>query len=464
VNAPTIWIIIPLGLAFILFLLPSRDWVKYVAFSIMVLFATMAIALPVETTFQMGETMIKITPSLTILGRRFNIDSGDQILLALLYFSTALWLLAPKLAQTSQRFYSIAIGVTVILLASLSVEPFLYAALFIETGVLLIIPLLVKRGQSWSGAIRFLIFMSLAMPLILFSGWLLSGIEANPGDITLVRQVVILLAIGFAFLLAIFPLHSWIPKLTESSSLWVVGFVLWIFPTAIQLFGIGFIDRYSWLRDSPSLQQTLLTTGIMMILFGGVMAGFQRHLGRIFGFAVMVETGFSLLSIGLGSSTGIELFISMLLPRVISLCIWAYALEILSCSSVSLRFRDIKGLARQHPFAASGLVLSHLSMAGLPLLVGFPLRQYLLEATAAISSSYSLLIMIGLVGLFISVLRSLASLVMAPEKIIWTAQENIPQRIFLSIGSLSLIILGIFPQWAKPLLAQVPFLFDHIGR
>ena len=53
----------------------------------------------------------------------------------------------------------------------------------------------------------------LAMPFILFAGWLLAGVESSPGDIELVVQSATLLALGFSFLLAVFPLYSWIPLL-----------------------------------------------------------------------------------------------------------------------------------------------------------------------------------------------------------------------------------------------------------
>ena len=77
----------------------------------------------------------------------------------------------------------------------------------------------------------------------------MAGVESNPGDIELLAQAAVLLALGFAFLLAIFPFYTWIPLLMEEASPYAVGFVLWIFPTVALLFMLGFLDRYAWLRD-----------------------------------------------------------------------------------------------------------------------------------------------------------------------------------------------------------------------
>jgi hypothetical protein len=96
--------------------------------------------------------------------------------------------------------------ITGLMVASLAVEPFLYAALFIEMAVLLAIPLLTSiYSPPGRGIVRFLIYQTLAMPFILVTGWLLAGVEASPGDLALAAQSTSMLGLGFAFLLAVFP-------------------------------------------------------------------------------------------------------------------------------------------------------------------------------------------------------------------------------------------------------------------
>jgi hypothetical protein len=83
------------------------------------------------------------------------------------------------------------------MVASIAVEPFLYAALFIEMAILLAIPMLSSiYHPPGKGIVRFLIYQTLAMPFILLAGWLLAGVEASPGDLGLTVQSAAMLGMS----------------------------------------------------------------------------------------------------------------------------------------------------------------------------------------------------------------------------------------------------------------------------
>jgi NADH:ubiquinone oxidoreductase subunit 2 (subunit N) len=351
------------------------------------------------------------------------------------------------------------------LVAAISVEPFLYAALIIEMAVLLSIPFLTTpQHKPAKGIVRYLIFQTLAVPFILFSGWLLAGIGANPGNLALVQQAAILLGLGFSFLLAIFPFYTWIPLLAEESHPYIVGFLFWMLPTATLFFGLGFLDRYSWLRDAPALPAILTTIGALMIISGGILSAFQRHLGRIMGYATIVETGFSLLALSMGSRTGLGIFFLLLVPRTLSLCLWAFTLSILREHAPGLSLEDVKGMGRIWPFAASGLVLANLALAGLPLLAGFPAHQAIWEGLAHNSLPLALWVLVGSLGLLASATRVLGALTSTLEGTSWGTRETQAQRFLVAVGTLGLFLLGLFPQWVQPLWTKLPAIFEHLGQ
>lgn len=464
-SAPFLWIFLPLVLAGLLMLLRNQKVITLIA-GIFTLFLTLAAwLLPVDTIMVIGTWSFKLTSSFNILGRSLVLGSADQSLLALIYGSAVVWFGAASVTQIAHRLNSLGLAIVALLVAALAVEPFLYAALLIEMAVLLSIPLLAAPGNgSGRGLVRFLIFQTLAMPFILFSGWLLAGIDANPGDLGLVQQAAILIGMGFTFLLAIFPFHSWIPLLTEESSPIIVGFILWMFPTAALFFGLGFLDHYSWLRDASELNNILSSIGLLMVVSGGILAAFQQHLGRILGYAVIMETGFSILSINLDKTGGLSIFFMFLVPRTICLVVWALSLNILKQQTPTLSLSDVKGMVRSSPFAISGVVLANLAIAGMPLLAGFPPHQAVWERLAATSFPSSIWAIIGTLGLFFSAVRVMLSVSAVPEDARWEPHETSSQRVILSIGFLALLLLGLFPQWMLPLWMKLPAIFPHLGQ
>jgi formate hydrogenlyase subunit 3/multisubunit Na+/H+ antiporter MnhD subunit len=464
-NAPIIWIALPILVAILVRFIPRRNIIAGIGSGLTFLLGLGALLLPFDAPVALGDLSIKISSTFDVLGRRFSLEPGDTLILAIIYFSATFWLAASHISGAERRLVSIGLLIIALLVASLAVEPFLYAALLIELAVLLSIPLLSPPGEAPSrGAIRFLIFQTLAMPLILFAGWLIAGVEANPGDLTQVGESAILLGLGLMLLLAIFPFFSWIPMLTEETNPYVAGFLFWIFPTLALFFGLRFLDNYAWIRESPELTGFLQGTGSLMVVTGGLWAAFQRHAGRTFGYATIMETGLSLLALSLGNPLNIDLFILLLIPRAISMGLWAFSLSTLKEASDSLRFRDIKGLGRSRPFATLGILFASLSILGFPLLPKFPIILPLWSSVAEQSPTTAIWLAIGLTGLATGIIRILATLVMSSPGTQWKSNETLPQRIFIGLGVLFLFTMGLIPQWVQLFLPRLPGIFEHLGR
>jgi NADH-quinone oxidoreductase subunit N len=464
-NAPFLWIFLPLCMAGLLLLISGRKAVIIIA-SIFSFFLTLvAWLVPIDTAISIGGISFKLASSFVILGRHFILESTDRSMLALIFGSATVWFSISSLVKYERSFIPLGLTITAIFVAALSVEPFLYSALLIEMAVLISAPMLSTAGQPpGKGLLRFIIFQTLAMPFILFSGWLLAGIEANPGDLGLVQQASILIGLGFAFLLAVFPFYSWIPMLSGESSPLIVGFILWMFPTLTLFFGLGFLDHYAWLRESSALGTILITVGTLMIVSAGFLSVFQQHLGRLLGYAVIIESGFSILAIGMSGSSGMDSFFMFLVPRTLSLILWTLALSIINEHLPSLMFADIQGQLRKYPVATSCLVIANLSMAGMPLLAGFPPHLAIWMEMVPISLPIVIWGLVGCVGLFIGAVRVLLVISTPSEGNNWESQETSAQRVTLFIGIFVLLFLGLFPQWVMSIWIKLPEVFIHLGH
>ena len=464
-SAPIIWILIPFAAGFLLLFFLHNRYSPLIGGALSMTLALGALIFPIDIALLLGSISIKISASVQFFGRSFALNTADGPLIAIIYGLAALWFFGTEASGSPNRFVAIGLMIVALLTASIAVEPFLFAAPILAISAMLVIPLLVPIYQKpGRGVIRFLIYQTLAMPFILFSGWMLAGVEASPGVIGATLLAGMILGLGFAFLLGIFPLYSWIPMLMEEASPYVTGFLLWALPTFTIIFALGFLDRYTWLRTSPQLSDVLQFAGVVMVATSGFFASQQKHIGRIMGYAAIAETGLLVLAMGLKSSDIVNITFLLLVPRGLQLAVWALALSIIKRKAYSLRFGEVQGMARSYPITVGALILANLSMTGYPLLAGFPPRLALWQQLAGQSLVIPFWVFVGLLGLLIASIRTLAVFVMAEEKKAWELNESWVQITMLGLGVIGLFILGMFPQVLQPFIIDLPALFIHLGQ
>lgn len=462
-SAPILWIVLPFITGVLILFLLGEKYSAYVGGAISVVLSLIALFIPIDTALLLGNVSLKISPAILFFGRSFELSTADGPLLAIIYGLAALWFFGTEASGTAHRFVSLGLMIIALLTASIAVEPFLYAALLLEMAAMLVVPLLVPLYQRpGRGVVRFIIYQTLAMPFILFSGWMLAGVEASPGDLNTVLQSGVMVSMGFAFLFAIFPLYNWIPQIMEETPPYATGFLLWALPTFTVIFALGFLDRYTWLKNTPQIADAILFSGVIMTATGGIFGALQRHLGRILGYAAIAETGLLLLALGLRSFDLVNIVFLTLIPRGLELSVWALALSIIKYKAYPLKFSDVQGMARKYPVAVGALVIAHLSVAGFPLLAGFPSRLALWQELSVQSLTASLWVFLGLLGLLIAAVRSLAAFVMAGEDTKWEMNESWAQAAMLGIGVFGIFLLGVFPQILQPFLSSLPALFEHL--
>ena len=326
------------------------------------------------------------------------------------------------------------------------------------------------------------------MPFILFTGWMLAGVEASPSDIALVIRAGILMAIGFAFLLAIFPFHSWIPMVAEESHPYVAGFLFFMLPGVVSLFGLGFLDRYVWLRESEVLLTFVLAVGMLMVATGGLWAAFETNLGRMMGHAAVMEIGLSLLAIGLGGQVGIMVYFWLFLPRALSFVVWAISLSRLQRGTGrNLDSEALRGFGMRRPRSSIALLVAQFSLAGMPFLAGFPVRLVLWENLAASYPVIAAVAVLGSIGLLAGGLRTLIILFVSkedqeaatsPEPLAEPPEdlgEDLPSvapeirsRRILSwvvfAGFMAaFLLIGLFPQRYLPFIRLFSQIFQQLG-
>lgn len=466
-SAPLLWIIVPALVGGILYFLSRWERVTIWVGVILVLFLAFAARLfAIGTITSLGPIRFELVPSFEFFGRRLLLTPDLQPLLMFIYFLAAFWFGGVYAARSGRLTVPLGLGVISLLVAALAVQPFLYAALFIEMAVLLCVPLIVQPGSRYGrGVLRFVTFQTFGMPFILFTGYLLAGIESNPGDLLLTMRVGILMGLGFSFLLAIFPFHTWLPMLGETSHPYLAAFVFVVLPQLVMLFGIGFLERYAWLQNLTAVFVALRIAGLLMILTGSFWAIFQFQLGRVLGYAAMLETGYALLALSMMGETadGLWLHFSLLPARTMALGMMGLTLSVLRTNARSLSLDRLRGMAYQWPFASVGLLLALLTLAGFPLLAAFPPRFAMITDLAARQPNMAWLALLGGIGFFVIALRTFTTLFWREDEFVWHSDENRSQRLLIILGILGLIVLGLTSNWILPWLQNLSVAFPLLG-
>lgn len=247
-SAPIIFIAFPAIAAPIVYLIRRvRGPATTLSILATVLLGFLALVLPLDqpSAWLAGAT---VESTWTVLGRVFEIEPGDRLALAFIFWQAALLFLVSGIGETNDLFLPAALANLGLLAAALFVRPFLFAALFLQLGAALAVfmlagsvyPASAQGPPATRGALRYLVYTTLGVPFILLTGWLLEASAANPADTTYVQQATLLLMVGFAVLSAVAPFHSWVPAIAEHASPYATAYVV-----TVQRLAVPFIWRSS---------------------------------------------------------------------------------------------------------------------------------------------------------------------------------------------------------------------------
>ena len=462
-SSPIIWIVLPAIAAIIMWLYNhNRLATMLSSLIICVILCLLAIFMPIDSQVNLGGLSFHIGTDLVFFGRRFFFDDSFRPILGFLYGMGAFWFFGAYFANAHRYFWPFGLLILSLLTGALAVQPFFYTALIIEVAVLLSIPVLYPPGKKITqGGLRYLIFQSLALPVILFSGWFAAGVDANPGSQSQIYQAVIFMGLGVAFWLAVFPFYSWIPLLLDETHIYSASFMINILNNICLFTVFNLFNSFEWLRTFSLLPDILRLVGGIMIFSAGIWAIFEKRLSRLLGYAIILETGMSLISISLLNADGYHVFLAMLIPRLIAVAVWTLCLgEFISEGYINVV--DLSGVLKIRPFTTICFLIAFMTLGGLPLLAIFPLRFILYENLAAQSLTTAIWVFSGHILFLITGFRLIYQ-VFSNRTGGWKLQEKWSVVALSSLGAVSLFVTGIFPDWLLRISAELLKSFPHLG-
>lgn len=263
---------------------------------------------------------------------------------------------------------------------------------------------------------------------------------------------LVMVFIGIAFKLSLAPFHMWTPDVYEGSPLPATTYLATIGKAAMFVVLLRLIEATEALSfDSIILVISLVATA--SILVGNLLALLQNSLKRILAYSSIAHMGY--LLIALVASYYVEGSISV---EAITFYLFAYmvmsagAFGVVSVvSSSEKEFDDIsdyQGLFWRNPWLAVVFTGMLLSLAGIPLTVGFIGKFYLFFAgvEAGLWVLLAVLIIGSGVGLYYY-LRIVYCMLLSPEegKGFESAGKHLSSYGVLAFLLVLLVVLGVYP-------------------
>lgn len=378
------------------------------------------LAQPITGAIRLPGLTIDIDTPLNLLGRVLRIREPERVPLLLLFICSAIIFGMSWRAPQGWTFIPIGLAVLAAFSAALLIRPFVYAALALEAAAALAVLMIQGERQgerSTTGAMRYLVCATLALPLFLLAGWSIDRAgTVNLADAEAVAAAygpsIFLLLGGFSLLLGAIPLYSWIHPVAKQSPPLVTAFLGTVSIGVVTFLLLSFWQAFAWLRTSPMLQNAFTAAGMLLLLLGGGLAWAQRSFSRVLACALFIELGCVMLMFISSTPLAIESLAFSVIARAIGLSVFGIGIWRLRAMRGSDDFEDIRSVNDLWTMVA--LMAGGLSMAGLPGTIGFVARWTSARAYSSADAEGLVLLLIACGSVGIGVMRGVAAMASQP--------------------------------------------------
>ena len=225
--------------------------------------------------------------------------------------------------------------------------------------------------------------------LALLAGLILIGLESGSWYLPDILEhdlsqsaylpaILVLLFLGAFTKSAQFPFHFWLPNAMEAPT----PVSAYLHSATMVKAGIFLLFRFNPVFEGIEYwQQTLMIVGSATMLMGAVLAMLQKDLKKILAYVTISTLGLMVAAIGIGTDAALKAGLVYLLVHALYKGSMFMIAGNADHEAGTKDIRKLGGLAKKMPFTAAAAVLSGLSMAGFPPLLGFIGKEKLYEAS-----------------------------------------------------------------------------------
>ncbi len=249
-------------------------------------------------------------------------------------------------------------------------------------------------AKSTEAGLKYFVLGALSSGMLLYGSSLVYGFAGTTGfagiieaataidghmPIGLLIGLVFLIA-GLAFKVSAAPFHMWTPDVYEGSPTPVTAF----FATAPKVAAMGLFARV--VHDAfggavGDWQQILALLAVISMFLGSIAAIGQSDIKRLMAYSSIAHMGFALMGLAAGTALGVQaMLIYMSIYVTMNIGAFAFIVTMERDGEAVSDIRGLSMLSRRDPTKALALLVIFFSLAGVPPLVGFFGKFYVLNA------------------------------------------------------------------------------------
>lgn len=436
----------------------------------------------------MGLTASQMSHPGTAFGGLVVMDAYGAFWKLLLYFVTGLTvLLSFSYLKEERLYYGEYYGFVLLALCGMMVMVSAADLLTIYLGTeLMSLSLYVMAGlkrsepRSLEASAKYFVLGAFSSGILLYGISLLYGatgstrlsaiaaaINGRSLDDPLLLFATILIAVGFAFKLAVVPFHMWTPDVYQGAPTSVTAFMAVASKAAsFGAFLRVFIEGLGGLKANWSAIFLLLC--IATLVLGNIVALVQTNVKRMLAYSSIAHAGYALIGVvaagrfsgPTGSAHGVaSVLLYIALYAFMTFGAFAIVAMLRKGGLEGEEIEDFTGLAKRHPVAALLMLVFMVSLAGLPPTAGFIGKLYVFMA--AVEAGMTWLAVLALVFAAISAyyyLRLVMVMYMREPGALTSSSPRLVMSPTLSIvlacAIAGVVLFGIYPNPLANLAAQ----------
>ena len=278
-----------------------------------------------------------------------------------------------------------------------------------------------------------------------------------------------LILVGAGFKLALVPFHMWTPDVYEGAPAPISAFIATVSKGAM----LAMLLRYFVTADahqSQSIIMALSLIAIVTILAGNLLALRQDNIKRILAYSSIAQLGYLLVGFLAFGAMAVEAVAYYLAAYFVTMLGAFGIVTVLSKGTPeqdSDMLTEYAGLFWRRPWLAGVFTAMLLSLAGIPLTMGFIGKFYVL--TAAVGASLWLLVLVlaagSAMGLYyylriIAVMCAHGSEAVTGQMAVPKVKASLAESFTLAVLALLLIWLGVYPD---PLIRMLEATAVHLA-